>query len=59
MRALNISGICNKTDKNCFQAEIQKRVLQKERFKGKPLDFDKVYEDALADMAPISQVGYS
>jgi hypothetical protein len=34
-------------------------VLEKERFKGKELDFTKIYEAGIEDMTPISQINYS
>ena len=43
-------------DKACFEKEVAKRVLEKERFKGMELNFDEVYEAGIADMAPISQI---
>lgn len=35
--------------------EVQKRVFDKERFKGVPYNFEKKYEEVIDDMSPISQ----
>ena len=56
-RALSISGICPKDNKICFEEELKKRVLGKERFKGKEVkNLESLIDRGLGDSSPISQI---
>ena len=58
-RALSLSGICSRSNKGCFEEEVRKRVLEKERFKGKEVqNLETLIDRGLSDSSPISQIIY-
>ena len=66
VRALHMSGICEKgitlailDDNKCFEKELERRVFEKERFKGKVLqNYEKVVKKGINDTTPLTQVKF-